>query len=91
MQGIYDSAKDFYPGLKIEFPSTEKIWTGLRPVTPDGLPYIGKSPAYENVVFAGGHAMLGISQCTGTGKLVSEIISGKKTSIDINAFDPNRF
>ena len=91
MKGIYDSAKDFYPGLKIEFPPANKIWNGLRPVTPDGLPYIGKVSKYDNVVFAGGHAMLGISQGTGTGKLVSEIIERKNTSIDIHAFNPGRF
>ncbi|MEP6596707.1 MAG: FAD-dependent oxidoreductase, partial [Ginsengibacter sp.] len=59
MQGIYDSVKSFYPGLKIDFPPKDKIWTGLRPVTPDGLPYIGKPKNYDNVVIAGGHAMLG--------------------------------
>jgi D-amino-acid dehydrogenase len=91
MQGIYDSVKDFYPGLKIDLPPVEKIWTGLRPVTPDGLPYIGKTAAYDNVVFAGGHAMLGISESTGTGKLVTEIIAGKKTAIDIRAFEIDRF
>jgi D-amino-acid dehydrogenase len=91
MKGIYDSAKEFYPGLKIGFPPAEKIWHGLRPVTPDGLPYIGKVRQYDNVIFAGGHAMLGISQGTGTGKLVSEIIEKKITSIDIHAFDPARF
>ena len=91
MQGIYDSAKDFYPGLKIDLPPADKIWNGLRPVTPDGLPYIGKVSKYDNVVFAGGHAMLGISEGTGTGKLVSEIISGKNTTINIQAFNPGRF
>lgn len=91
MQGIYDSAKVFYPGLKIDFPPVDKIWNGLRPVTPDGLPYIGKIAEFENVVFAGGHAMLGISEGTGTGKLVSEIIRRKHTSVDISAFKPTRF
>lgn len=91
MQGIYDSAREFYPGLKIDFPPAEKIWHGLRPVTPDGLPYIGRHSKYDNVVFAGGHAMLGISQGTGTGKIVTEIISGKNTTIDISAFSPERF
>ena len=91
MKGIYDSAKDFYPGLKIDFPPTDKIWFGLRPVTPDGLPYIGRVSTFSNVIFAGGHAMLGISEGTGTGKIVSEIISGKKNSIDITAFRTDRF
>ena len=37
MKGIYESVKQFYPGLQIELPPSEKIWHGLRPVTPDGL------------------------------------------------------
>ena len=91
MQGIYQSATNFYPGLKIDFPPEDKIWNGLRPVTPDGLPYIGKVRHFENVVIAGGHAMLGISEGTGTGKLVSEIIQAKTTSINMNAFSVHRF
>ena len=91
MQGIYDSAKSFYPGLQIDFPPTDKIWNGLRPVTPDGLAYIGRTSEYDNVVIAGGHAMLGISQGTGTGLLVSQIVENKKTEIDISAFKLNRF
>ena len=91
MQGIYDSALDFYPGLKIDFPPADKIWNGLRPVTPDGLPYIGKHSLYNNAVFAGGHAMLGISEGTGTGKLVTEIIQRKTTSVNISAFKVERF
>ncbi|MBA2249176.1 MAG: FAD-dependent oxidoreductase [Chitinophagaceae bacterium] len=91
MKGIYDSVRDFYPGLKIEFPSTDKTWTGLRPVTPDGLPYISRTRKYENVIVAGGHAMLGVSLAPGTGKLVSEIIEREKTAIDINAFRADRF
>jgi D-amino-acid dehydrogenase len=91
MQGIYDSAKDFYPGLQIDFPPADKIWNGLRPVTPDGLPYIGKHSSLDNLVIAGGHAMLGISQGTGTGKLVTEIIQRNNTSIDISAFGVERF
>ena len=91
MEGIYNSAKNFYPGLKIDFPPADKIWNGLRPVTPDGLPYIGKHSSFDNLVIAGGHAMLGISEGTGTGKIVSEIIQHKTTSIDIKAFKVERF
>jgi len=91
MQGIYDSARDFYPGLQIDFPPADKIWNGLRPVTPDGLPYIDRTVAYKNVIFAGGHAMLGISEGTGTGKLVCEMIQSKPTSITMEAFKLTRF
>jgi D-amino-acid dehydrogenase len=91
MHGIYKSALDFYPGLNIELPAADKIWHGLRPVTPDGLPYIGRHSACNNLTIAGGHAMLGISQATGTGKIVSEILRGKKTAVAIEAFSPQRF
>jgi D-amino-acid dehydrogenase len=91
MQGIYNSAKDFYPSLKIDFPPTDKIWNGLRPVTPDGLPYIGYHSTLQNVLFAGGHAMLGISQGTGTGKLVTELVQKKAPNINLSAFTLNRF
>ena len=69
----------------------DKIWNGLRPVTPDGLPYIGRASKFNNVIIAGGHAMLGISEGTGTGKLVSELMQQKKTSIDIQTFGLQRF
>jgi D-amino-acid dehydrogenase len=91
MQGIYKSALDFYPGLDIDLPPADKIWHGLRPVTPDGLPYIGKHSAYQNLTIAGGHAMLGISQATGTGKIVTELLQDKKTTVDVTAFKPERF
>ena len=91
MQGIYDSAINFYPGLKIDFPPADKIWNGLRPVTPDGLPYIGKVRDFANVIIAGGHAMLGISEGPGTGKIVSQLIKNTKTEITIEAFNPQRF
>lgn len=91
MKGIYDSVKDFYPGLQIDLPLADKIWHGLRPVTPDGLPYIGRPDKLQNVVIAGGHAMMGVSLSPGTGKLVSEIVQRKNTTIDISAFKVVRF
>lgn len=91
MDGIYKAAKAFYPGLDIDPPPAKKIWHGLRPVTPDGLPYIGQPDNYTNVVVAGGHAMLGISQGTGTGLIVSQLLTGKTPGINISAFCLNRF
>lgn len=91
MEGIYNSVKSFYPGLQIEFPPKDKIWTGLRPVTPDGLPYIGKIKKLDNVLVSGGNAMLGISQGAAAGLIISDIIEKKNASIDINAFRVERF
>lgn len=91
MEGIYNSVKKFYPGLKIDFPPVEKIWTGLRPVSPDGLPYIGALNGMKNVFVAGGHAMLGVSAAAGTGKIIDDLLQNRPTDIPITAFDTNRF
>ena len=88
---IYTAVKKYFPSLNISEPQPEKAWYGYRPVTPDGLPYIGRHRKYSNLLFAGGHAMLGVSAAAGTGKLVEEILDGKKTTIDIAAFAPERF
>ncbi len=67
------------------------VWSGLRPLSPDGLPYIGKLAKTDNVYVAGGHAMMGVSLGPITGKLISELISGDKPSLDLNIFNPNRY
>lgn len=90
-QSIFKAAKNYYPDLPVEFPSTDKIWSGLRPLSPDGLPYIGRHSKFNNLVVTGGHAMLGLSLAAATGKLSAEIIDAKKTSVDISAFGVERF
>ncbi|MGB7393639.1 MAG: FAD-dependent oxidoreductase [Pricia sp.] len=87
---IANGAKKFYPELEITEDEIADAKTGLRPVSPDGLPYIGRSKDIKNLTFATGHAMMGWSLGPATGKLVSEIIDGKKTSMDISAFMPDR-
>jgi D-amino-acid dehydrogenase len=91
MYNIYNSVKLFYPGLKINFPPKDKIWTGLRPVSPDGLPYIGNIENFDNLFLAGGHAMLGISQGAATGKIISDLVEKTAPEIDISAFRVERF
>jgi D-amino-acid dehydrogenase len=66
-------------------------WSGLRPCTPDGLPYVGRFRRHPNLVAATGHAMIGITMATATGKLVSQIVQGKEPDLDIRALDPDRF
>jgi len=90
VESIYKAAKNYFPDLPVSFPSRDKIWHGLRPLSPDGLPYLGRHSKYDNLVIAGGHAMLGISLAAGSGKLIDEIISGQILSMDITAFDVER-
>lgn len=64
-------------------------WAGLRPLTPDGLPFIGRAPRLDNVFVACGHAMLGITLAPVTGSLIADLVTGAST-IDLTAFDPAR-
>jgi len=66
-------------------------WNGWRPMTTDGLPIISKSPVHKNVTIACGHNMLGLSMATGTGKLVSELITGKENHVDASVYSIQRF
>ena len=91
VQGILKSIPEYLPDYQIELPSTKNIWSGLRPCSPDGLPYVGRSNQFKNITIATGHAMMGLSLAPATGKLVSEIIAQKKTSIDTKMLSPNRY
>ena len=91
VKGIVNSIPKYYPEMNVAVPEKEKVWHGLRPCSPDGLPYIGRSKSLRNLVFATGHSMMGLSLGPGTGKLVSELIDEEKTSIEISAFEPERF
>lgn len=68
-----------------------EIWRGLRPCTPDGLPFLGRSKAYENLIVAAGHAMIGISLAPITGKLVAQIAANETPSIDISTLSVERY
>ena len=91
LKGIVEAIPQYYPDMKVEMPKKENVWHGLRPCSPDGLPYIGRSKKMKNVIIATGHSMMGLSLGPGTGKLISEIVMEEKTSISIEAFDPERY
>lgn len=90
VEAISNAAEAYYPGLKISAEEKQHAQSGLRPVSPDGLPYIGRCSQVENLIFATGHAMMGWSLGPATGKLVQEVVDHKKTSMDITPFTPNR-
>lgn len=104
VQGILEAVPRYFPAYaqdpafreladfeKLKKKMREKIWFGFRPLSADGLPYIGFAKKTENLMIATGHAMLGLSMAAGTGKLVAEMASGKPTSIEVGAFDPGRY
>ena len=60
----------------------EERWFGWRPMTPDGIPRIGRSPRLKNVFLAAGHNMLGLSMAPATGRLIAELIDNREPHID---------
>lgn len=91
LQGIIESFCRYYPQYQpSDFDGIEP-WVGLRPCSPDGLPYLGRAPKHPNVFVATGHAMMGLSLGPVTGKLVADLITGEAPAIDTTRLDPARF
>jgi len=91
MEGILKSMQMYYSGILLNKVSLGKVWSGLRPCSPDGLPYIGRVGKYNNLVIATGHAMMGLSLGPATGKLVSDLICGRNPPVEIALFSPDRY
>jgi len=90
VDAIAKAAAQYYPDIELSQAEKDDAACGLRPVSPDGLPYIGRSKKCNNLTIAAGHAMMGWSMSTATGKLVSEIISEQKPSLELEPFSPDR-
>lgn len=91
VQGIIKSVPKYYPNFRPEHFQGIKPWRGLRPCSPDGLPYLGRAGAFQNLSIATGHAMMGLSLGPITGLLVSEILAGATPSIDLSLLNPDRY
>jgi D-amino-acid dehydrogenase len=91
VQGIVESVPKYFPNFKPEMPQQKDIWFGFRPVSPDGMPYIGLSNKYKNLAVATGHAMIGLSLGPATGKIISQVLNGQATEMNITPFAVDRF
>lgn len=85
---MLERALRFLPGLGDL--DALRIWTGFRPVSVDGLPYLGKVPQHQNVWVAAGHEGLGVTTSLGSARLVIDQILGRSTAIDSRPYDPAR-
>ena len=90
IEGIKRSAQRYFPRLSRAELDGATPWMGFRPVSPDGLPYLGRAPRHPRVVVATGHAMMGFSLGPVSGQLVAELVAGERTSVDIGPLDPGR-
>ena len=64
----------------------ERSWAGLRPGSPDGLPFLGPVPGVENLSVAAGHFRAGIQLSPGTATVMTEVLLGRPTSVPLDAF-----
>ena len=90
VNGIRKSVQQFFPAYRDTLDNLVPVWSGLRPCSPDGLPYIGELDT-KNIVVATGHSMMGLSLGPVTGELVMNIVTGTQTRFDIHQLKPNRW
>ena len=70
--------------------SKASFWCGLRPMTPDGTPIVGPTP-HANLLLATGHGTLGWTMAAGTGRVIADLVSGRKPEIDIKGLTMARY
>jgi glycine oxidase len=68
----------------------ERCWSGLRPGTPDGLPFIGRVPGWDNIFVATGHFRAGVQLSIGTAQAIAELFTGKPTCVPLETFAVGR-
>ena len=91
VRGIVKAVPKYLPEFNNDDFQDVKPWAGLRPCSPDGLPYLGRFARYENLSVATGHAMMGLSLGPITGKLMAQVLSGEQPSIALDSLSPDRY
>lgn len=91
IRGIVKSINTYFPDVTGDALAAATIRSGLRPCSPDGLPYIGRFARYANLSAATGHAMMGVSLAPITGTLIAQVLSGERASVSIDALAPDRY
>ncbi|MCA8278887.1 D-amino acid dehydrogenase [Burkholderia cepacia] len=79
---------DLFPGGGDTSKAT--FWTGLRPMTPDGTPIVGRTPV-SNLFLNTGHGTLGWTMSCGSGQLLADLISGKMPAIQADDLSVHRY
>jgi glycine oxidase len=84
VRGLAGFATELVPQLASV--PVEKTWAGLRPGTPDGLPFLGPVPGWANVFVATGHFRAGIQLSPGTAQVMADLLTGRPPSLPIGEF-----
>ena len=91
IKGIVRAIPDYFPAFQESDFADIQPWSGLRPCSPDGLPYIGRTRRWKNLTIAAGHAMMGLSLAPATGQIIASLLSNEPSPIPLTLFNPDRF
>ncbi len=93
VKGIIHSVSDYYPRFSPNDFAGLTPWVGLRPCSPDGLPYLGRTRRFKNLIVSTGHAMMGISLALVSGQMVADLVDHKPIEgIDgLGLMSPDRY
>jgi D-amino-acid dehydrogenase len=89
VDGILRTVRSYLPG--VEATETMEVWSGLRPLSPDGLPFIGRAEPYRNVSIGTGHGHIGMGLAPVTGRLIAQIIAGEELDMDLAPLSVSRY
>ena len=88
MRSLFDFAVSVVPAL--ERATFERAWSGLRPGSADGLPYLGRVPGKKNLSVAAGHFRQGLHLSPITGRLMSQVVLNEPTALSMKPYAPDR-
>lgn len=91
VRGILKAVPQYFPKFSEADFAGLPVWSGLRPCSPDGLPYLGRPTAHPNLVIAAGHAMMGLSLAPVTGNIVADLLASRNPETDISLLRPERW
>ncbi len=92
VEAAINNTKKAIPSLNTILSETPDVWEGLRPVSPDGMPFIGRTQKAKNVLIATGHAMMGMSLGPISGRLITDFVNENYVIQSyMSMLDPDRF
>ncbi len=91
VRGILKAIPAYYPDFTADDFAGVQAWAGLRPCSPDGLPYVGRTARWDNLCIATGHAMMGLSLAPITGKLIAQTVAGHEPQLSLELLNPDRY
>ncbi|WP_029075988.1 D-amino acid dehydrogenase [Kaistia adipata] len=89
-KGLEYVAQALYPKISREAIANAERWSGLRPMTPDGPPVIGKT-GISNLYLNTGHGTLGWTMSCGAAGVLADLVAGRRPAVDISAFSGTRY